>query len=101
MDVSAIKPGGFVLPQASSVSTDVAAQRRQILQASKSVNESGLLGRNQLVFSVDSQTHKTIIRIEDSETHEVVMQIPPEYVLRLAQELRESSSETTPDPSDT
>jgi len=50
---------------------------------------------------VDSQTHKTIIRIEDSETHEVVMQIPPEYVLRLAQELRESSSETTPDPSDT
>ena len=94
MDVSAIKPGGYVSPQATSVSASQAGERRQLLQAAKSVNESGMLGRNELVFSLDSQTHRTIIRVEDSETHEVVMQIPPEYVLRLAQDLGPSSSET-------
>ena len=76
------------------------AQRRQVIQAAKTVNESGALGRNQLVFSVDSQTHRPIIRVEDRETHEVVLQIPPEYVIRLAENLGSGLTETTPHPSD-
>ena len=55
------------------------------------VNESGVLGQNQLVFLVDRQTHQPIIRVEDRETHEVLLQLPPEYVLRLAEELRNAS----------
>lgn len=101
MDVSAIQPGRAVSPQAAAVSADAASQRRPLLQAIKSVNQSGTLGRNQLVFLVDSQTHRPIIRVEDRETHEVVLQIPPEYVLRLAQNLKGTSSEAASQPADT
>ena len=63
------------------------------MQAAKSVNDSGLLGNNELVFSVDRQTHRPIIRVEDKETHEIVFQAPPEYVLNLAQSLNAGSTQ--------
>jgi len=71
------------------------------MQAAKAINESGELGKNQLVFSVDRQTHRPIIRVEDRETHEVVFQIPPEYLIRLAENLGSGSPEAMPHPSDT
>ena len=77
--------------QVSQVSVQEAAQRRQLLQAAKSVNESGVLGQNQLVFLLDPQTHRAVIRVVDRTTQEVVSQIPPEYVLRLAQDLGSSA----------
>jgi flagellar protein FlaG len=75
-------------PQVSMVET---AQRRQLLEAAQSVNESGVLGQNQLVFSLDRQTHRAVIRVVDRTTQQVVSQIPPEYVLRLAQDLGNSA----------
>jgi len=101
MDVSSINPGGLSMPQSQTVSVGQAAQRRELIQAAKSVNESGILGRNQLVFLVDSQTHRPIIRVEDRETHEIVLQLPPEYVLRLAQDLRSTSLQSAPPLADT
>jgi len=71
-------------PQAS---VQQAAQSRQVVQAAKSVNESGVLGPNQLVLIMDRQTHRAVFQVVDRNTHEVVSQIPPEYVLRLAQDL--------------
>jgi len=99
MDISAVTTADVASPQSTGVSSQDIAQRRQLLQAGKAVNESGLLGGNQIVFSVDSQTHRPVIRIEDPETHEVVLQIPPEYLLRLAQDLG-NSSETSSDSAD-
>jgi uncharacterized FlaG/YvyC family protein len=79
-------------PAASpQVSVEEAAQRRQLLQAAQSVNESGILGRNQLQFTLDRATHRAVIRLVDPNTHQVVSQIPPEYVLRLAQDLGSSA----------
>ncbi len=83
------------------VSVAQAAQRRQVLQAAKSVNESGVLGENQLVFMLDPQTHRPVIRIVDRNTHEVLTQIPPEYVIRLAQDLGSSSAEVMQADADT
>jgi flagellar protein FlaG len=77
------------------VPPEEAAQRRKLVQAAKSINASGTLGQNQLVFMVDRATHRPIIRVEDRETHEVVLQLPPEYVLRLAQDLDPASGHTT------
>ena len=104
MDVSTI--GILSTSPAPSSSATVptakqAAERRQLVQAVKAVNDSGQLERNQLVFSIDSQTHRPIIRIEDRETHELVMQIPPEYVLRLAEDLASDSAQTTRPHADT
>jgi flagellar protein FlaG len=104
MDVSDISPVGFagnLAVSSGALAAQQAAERRQLLQAVKTVNESGQLGRNQLVFMVDSQTHRPIIRIEDRETHELVLQIPPEYVLRLAQDAPADSAQTTPPHADT
>jgi uncharacterized FlaG/YvyC family protein len=87
MEISSIKPIGYAVQQPTSLDPAQAAYRRQLMQATKSVNDSGLLGNNELVFSVDRQTHRPIIRVEDKETHEIVFQAPPEYVLNLAQSL--------------
>jgi uncharacterized FlaG/YvyC family protein len=71
-------------------SVEQAAETRQLMQAAKSVNESGVLGQNQLVFIMDRQTHRPVFRVVDRTTHQVISRIPPEYVLRLAQNLGSS-----------
>jgi len=94
MDITSLQPAASspgASSQVSRVSVQEAAQRRQLLQAAKSVNESGVLGQNQLVFLLDPQTHRAVIRVVDRTTHQVVTQIPPEYVLRLAQDLGSSA----------
>jgi len=101
MDVVSIRPTDTVLPQSSPLPPAEAAQRRELISAAKAVNASGLMGQNQLVFTIDPQTRRPIIRVEDRETHEVLLQLPPDYVLRLAKDLREGFSETSSSLSDT
>lgn len=93
MEISSIKPSGYAVQQPTTLDPNQAAQRRQLMQAVKSVNNSGFLGNNEMVFSVDRQTHRPIIRVEDKETHEIVFQAPPEYVLNLAQRLDAGSTQ--------
>jgi uncharacterized FlaG/YvyC family protein len=93
MEISSIKPTGYAVQQPASLSPDQAAHRRQLMQAVKSVNNSGILDNNELVFFVDRQTHLPIIRVEDKDTHEIVFQAPPEYVLNLAQRLDAGSTQ--------
>ena len=76
-----------------SATSEQTVQNRQAVHAAKSVNESGILGQNQLVVLVDRQTHQTIFRIVDRNTQQVISQIPPEYVLRLAQNLGSTASQ--------
>jgi uncharacterized FlaG/YvyC family protein len=89
LQATARSPAAF--SQGSQVSVQEAAQRRQLLQAANSVNESGVLGQNQLEFLLDRQTHQAVIRVVDRATKEVISQIPPEYVLELAQNLGTSA----------
>lgn len=91
MNITSLQPAGATRTASSQVPLEEAAQRRQLLQAAQSVNQSGVLGRNQLVFLLDRQTHPGVIRLVDPSTHQVVSQIPPEYVLRLAQDLGSSA----------
>jgi len=77
-----------VLPATPALSDDLAA-RKQLIQAVKAVNTAELLGENrELTFSLDRESRRTILRIVDRKTREVVRQIPPEYVLRLAEDLK-------------
>jgi flagellar protein FlaG len=91
MDITSLQPAASSPTASSQVSVQEAAQRRQLLQAAKSVNESGVLGQNQLEFLLDRQTHRAVIRVVDRTTQQVISQIPPEYVLRLAQDLGSSA----------
>jgi uncharacterized FlaG/YvyC family protein len=99
MQISTETGVGPLLP-ASQVPAAESAQRRHLMQAAKTVNESGTFGHNEIVFSVDRATHRSIMRVEDPETHEVILQLPPEYVLRLAQEIHSGSAQTKSLPAD-
>ena len=103
MNISSTNPGVFSILSATTAVTvppEEAAQRRQLVHAAKSVNASGTLGENQLVFAVDPSTHRMIMRVENRDTHAVVLQVPPEYVMRMADDLASSSSHTLPPEAD-
>jgi flagellar protein FlaG len=69
-----------------------AAENRNLVRAVKAVNSAQSFGdQNELSFTLDRNTRLPVIRIVDRNTKEVIDQIPPEYVLRLAEELRKGS----------
>lgn len=64
-------------------------QQRELIQAVKAVNVAELFGQNsELTFVLDRETNRPLVRLIDRTTNEVIRQIPPEYVLRMAAELR-------------
>jgi flagellar protein FlaG len=64
-------------------------QQRSVVQAVKAVNSANLFGQNsQLTYVVDPASKRVVVRIVDRETGKLVEQIPAEYVLRLAEEVK-------------
>jgi uncharacterized FlaG/YvyC family protein len=58
-----------------------------LIKAADVVNAAQIFGaNNELVFVFDRDTHQPIMRVVDSKTNDVIMQLPPEYVLNLAAE---------------
>lgn len=76
-------------PVANSVPAGQQAQNRQLIPAVHAVNEAQLFGEDsELTFALDRGTRQPVIRIVNRKTKEVLRQIPPEYVLRLAEAMR-------------
>lgn len=74
------------------VSQEQVAERKQLIQAVREVNKSELLGENnELTFVMDRKSRKALVRVVNRQTNEVVLQIPPEYLLRMAEELKRNS----------
>jgi flagellar protein FlaG len=91
MSITSLQPAPSSVAAPPQVTAEEAGQRRQLLQAAQSVNQSGGLGQNQLVFLLDRDTHRAVIRVVDRDTQKVVSQIPAEYLLQLAQNLGSSA----------
>lgn len=53
------------------------------------LNETVQLLNTSLSFSVDGDTGKTVIKVMNSTTHEVIRQIPAEEMLRVAARMRD------------
>jgi len=71
---------------------EIQAENRHIIQAVRAINASANLGdRNELVFSLDQQTRRPIIKIVNRTTNELVRQIPNEEVLVWAREFKNSA----------
>ena len=67
------------------------SDNRELVKAVKEVNASGLLGSNhELTFAIDREAKKVVARVVDTATHEVILQIPGEQVLRMAANLPKS-----------
>ena len=59
----------------------------EVRQAVSDLNDYVQTLRRDLQFSVDEDSGRTIIKVIDSETKELIRQIPPEEVLALARHL--------------
>jgi uncharacterized FlaG/YvyC family protein len=90
MDVNALNRITQALPAAATaIPVDKAAENREVVQAVKALNNTEMFGQNNdLVFQKDPQTQRMVIKIIDRKTKDVISQIPPEYVLALANDLK-------------
>jgi flagellar protein FlaG len=89
MEISSVQPN--ISSRADSSGAAAAqnvVERRDLARATRALNDSQILGaNNELVFVLDRATHRTLTRLVDRTTREVVMQLPAEYVLRIAEDL--------------
>lgn len=64
-------------------------ERRELVKAIKAINDTEFFGENyELTFVLDRETRRPLMRIIDRQTREVIRQLPPEYTLRLAEEIK-------------
>jgi flagellar protein FlaG len=93
MDVNALSRITQALPAAATtIPADNAAENRQVVRAVKALNKSEMFGEdNNLEFERDPDSKRMVVKVVNSKTGDVVSQIPPEYVLRLAANLKQKS----------
>ena len=65
------------------------AEKRDVIKAVTAVNHTEMFGSdNQLLFVKDPETRRMVVKLVNKKTNEVVSQVPPEYILRLAEDLK-------------
>ena len=87
MDITALnRVAQAPITSVPAIPADQVAQNRQVIQAVKALNGSEMFGQdNELTFVSDRQAQRMLVRVVNRKTGEVVSQIPPEYVVRLAE----------------
>jgi len=90
MEITPVERNAQQLPAvAAAAAVQSPVERREVIQAIKAVNASEMLGEdNELVFQRDRNTQRMVIRLVDRKTGDVVSQLPPEYLLRMAESVR-------------
>ncbi len=91
MDVNSLNRIAQASPAAATpVPAENASENRQVVQAVKALNQSEMFGeQNGLEFQRDPDTKRMVVKVVNRNTGDVISQIPPEYVLRLAQDLKQ------------
>ena len=90
MDLTAINRSatGIHVPE-PTVTFDKTAEMREVVKAVKAVNGTEMFGpENELLLQKDPETNRFVVRVINRKTHEVLSQVPEEYVLRLAEDLK-------------
>ena len=90
MDVSSVN-SILQVPAATASVTPVQppAENREVIQAVSALNASAMFGdENELTFQLDRQARRVVVQVVNRKTREVVSQVPPEYVLRMAEDLK-------------
>ena len=91
MDITALQ-GVAPTPAPVPFGSEHAAENREIVAAIKSINATELSGSNsELTFVFERFTRRAVVRLVDKTTRNVIQQIPPEYMLRWAEEIAASS----------
>ena len=93
MDISAINRGitGVHAPD-PVLPVDKVAEKREVVRAIKAVNGTEMFGpENELRFQRDPETNRFVVKVVNRKTREVISQVPEEYILRLAEDLKRLS----------
>jgi uncharacterized FlaG/YvyC family protein len=92
MDINGVNRSVPSAPaQVTTAPVDRAVENREVVQAVKALNGTEMFGQdNQLRFQKDPQTKRMVVQVVNKNTGEVISQVPAEYVLRLAQDLKQS-----------
>jgi flagellar protein FlaG len=90
MDTKIIEKVAMPLPVTdTTLEQQQVTERRELVKAIKAINATEFFGENyELTFVMDRETQRPLLRIVDRQTREVIRQLPPEYTLRLTEELR-------------
>jgi flagellar protein FlaG len=95
MDVASIQtrgPDTTAQAQAQTPTPQQTAERRDLVKAVKTVNDAQLFGDgSELTYAIDRDSRKLVTRIVDKTTGTLIQQIPAEYVLRLAEEVKQNA----------
>ena len=84
-------------PQKPRVAADLAPElqfdpqtmMRDLDKAVQNMNEMMSHGRSQLSFTIDPTLNRTVVRVTDRETGEVIRELPPESMLRVARSIED------------
>ena len=87
----AVEEGRSLPPEQSSKSMSSEELQQVVTQLNQRVQQI----QRDLQFSVDDSSGRTVIRVVNSETEEVVRQIPSEEVLRISRNLQEQLDDVT------
>ena len=84
-------PGGENLPSGTAPvrQNDAVANESVLDEAVQNLNDHVQTVNRELQFTVDKDSGKTVIKVIDKETHEVIRQIPGEEALNVARRLNE------------
>jgi len=89
---------GKLLPRAASGVSDTATSEQvtpdaeAVVQAMDDIKNSVQSIRRNLEFSLDDESGLTVVTVKDSESGEVIRQIPSEVLVKLAASFKEASS---------
>jgi uncharacterized FlaG/YvyC family protein len=87
---STVAPTGTVVPERTSAEREA---NQHIASAVKTLNDSQLAGSNrEFSIAIDPQSRRPVVQILDTDTHEVIDQIPSKYILDVAASLNAESA---------
>jgi len=90
MDITAINRGlNATHAPTPAIPADRAAETREVVQAIRAINGTEMFGpENELRFQQDPETRRLIVRVVNRKTKDVISQVPAEYILRIAEDLK-------------
>ena len=89
MEIGSLQMNQPAVASVQPITPEMRAENRELIEAVKALNATEMFGQdNELEFLIDRETHRPLIRIVNRETKEVIRQIPPEYMLRIAEDLK-------------
>jgi flagellar protein FlaG len=77
----------------ASVEKATELDKDQLQQAVDVMNQAVMMDQRSLSFSVDDLSGRSIIKVKDLETEELIRQIPTEEILKVAQDIKRLQEE--------